>query len=217
MVFQSYALYPHMTVDENMAFALKVAKVPKRRDRRARRRRRLASSSSSLSRPQAGPALGRPAPARRDGPGDHPRAARSSCSTSRSPTSTPSCAAPCGSRSSACNAARHHAIYVTHDQIEAMTMADKIVIMRDGRDRAGRRAARGVRAAGQPVRRRLHRLAADELLPGESSPAATAPCASPTAQLPIPLPRRPLRRRWSRAARSSPACGPRTSCPRATA
>ena len=29
MVFQSYALYPHMTVYENMAFALKVAKLPK--------------------------------------------------------------------------------------------------------------------------------------------------------------------------------------------
>ena len=29
MVFQSYALYPHMTVRENMAFALKLAKVPK--------------------------------------------------------------------------------------------------------------------------------------------------------------------------------------------
>src|SRR5436190_15322437 len=29
MVFQSYALYPHMTVRENMGFALKLAKVPK--------------------------------------------------------------------------------------------------------------------------------------------------------------------------------------------
>src|SRR3954447_5075960 len=29
MVFQSYALYPHMTVRENMAFALKLAKTPK--------------------------------------------------------------------------------------------------------------------------------------------------------------------------------------------
>ncbi|HEY0274521.1 MAG TPA: ABC transporter ATP-binding protein, partial [Paenirhodobacter sp.] len=29
MVFQSYALYPHMTVEENMGFALRVAKIPK--------------------------------------------------------------------------------------------------------------------------------------------------------------------------------------------
>ena len=42
-------------------------------------------------------------------------------------------------------------------------MADKIVVMRDGRDRADRRAARALRPAGQPVRRRLHRLAGDEL------------------------------------------------------
>jgi multiple sugar transport system ATP-binding protein len=33
MVFQSYALYPHMTVRENMGFALKLAKTPQGRDR----------------------------------------------------------------------------------------------------------------------------------------------------------------------------------------
>ena len=31
-------------------------------------------------------------------------------------------------------------VYVTHDQIEAMTLADKIVVLRDGADRAGRHA-----------------------------------------------------------------------------
>ena len=50
-------------------------------------------------------------------------------------------------------------IYVTHDQVEAMTMADRIVVMNDGRDRAGRHAARALRPARQHVRRRLHRLA----------------------------------------------------------
>ena len=34
MVFQNYALYPHMTVRDNMAFALMLAKQPKARDRR---------------------------------------------------------------------------------------------------------------------------------------------------------------------------------------
>ena len=38
MVFQNYALYPHMTVAENMAFALKMAKVPKDEQRSAWRR-----------------------------------------------------------------------------------------------------------------------------------------------------------------------------------
>ena len=46
MVFQSYALYPHMTVRENMAFALKLAKTPKADDRRRRSTRRPASSTS---------------------------------------------------------------------------------------------------------------------------------------------------------------------------
>ena len=36
MVFQNYALYPHMTVRDNMAFSLKLAKAPKARDRRSK-------------------------------------------------------------------------------------------------------------------------------------------------------------------------------------
>ena len=52
-------------------------------------------------------------------------------------------------------------VFVTHDQIEAMTMADRIVVMNKGH-RASRRAARALRPAGQPLRRRVHRLAGDE-------------------------------------------------------
>ena len=40
-------------------------------------------------------------------------------------------------------------IYVTHDQIEAMTMADRIVVMQRRPDRADRRAARALRPSGQ--------------------------------------------------------------------
>jgi hypothetical protein len=56
------------------------------------------------------------------------------CSTSRCPISTPICAPKCASRS-----ARLHEelgttmIYVTHDQIEAMTLADRIVVLNEGR------------------------------------------------------------------------------------
>jgi ABC-type sulfate/molybdate transport systems ATPase subunit len=57
---------------------------------------------------------------------------------------------------------RTTSIYVTHDQIEAMTMADRIVVMRDGVGRAERRPARALRPSGQHVRRGLHRLAGDE-------------------------------------------------------
>ena len=53
-------------------------------------------------------------------------------------------------------------VYVTHDQVEAMTMADRIVVMHDGRDRADRRAARALRPSGQSLRRAVHRLAGDE-------------------------------------------------------
>ncbi len=48
-------------------------------------------------------------------------------------------------------------VYVTHDQEEALTMSDVIVVMRDGLHPADGRADRAVRATGQPVRRRLHR------------------------------------------------------------
>ncbi len=50
-------------------------------------------------------------------------------------------------------------IYVTHDQTEAMTMGDRVAVIWQGRAAAGRRAPAALRAAGQPVRRRVHRLA----------------------------------------------------------
>ncbi len=54
MVFQNYALYPHMTVYDNMAFGLKLRKLPKDRDRSprpgGRRTSSVSTSSSSASR-----------------------------------------------------------------------------------------------------------------------------------------------------------------------
>ena len=55
-------------------------------------------------------------------------------------------------------------IYVTHDQTEAMTLGDRIVIMKDGFIQQIGTPPGGVRPARQPVRGRLHRLAPDELL-----------------------------------------------------
>ena len=49
MVFQSYALYPHLTVYENIAFGLKVKKVPKAEIERRVAERRARSSGSSRS------------------------------------------------------------------------------------------------------------------------------------------------------------------------
>ena len=49
MVFQSYALYPHMTVRENMGFALKLAKTPQATSSTRRSTRRPGSSTSPSS------------------------------------------------------------------------------------------------------------------------------------------------------------------------
>ena len=49
-------------------------------------------------------------------------------------------------------------VYVTHDLEEALAMSDRIVVMRDGRHRAGRHAGRDLRPAAQRVRRRFRRV-----------------------------------------------------------
>ena len=74
MVFQSYALYPHMTVRENIAFGLQHPQDARGRDRQARRRGRGHPRAEAAARPQAEGALGRPAPARRARPRDRAQA-----------------------------------------------------------------------------------------------------------------------------------------------
>ncbi len=58
---------------------------------------------------------------------------RCSCSTSRCPTWTPSCACRCAPRSRRCTRrCSTTTVYVTHDQVEAMTLADRVVVMNHG-------------------------------------------------------------------------------------
>ena len=76
MVFQNYALYPHMSVRDNMGFALKLRKldqgeIDKKVSEAAQGARPRAAPGA-----QACPALGRPAPARGHGPGDRARPGR---------------------------------------------------------------------------------------------------------------------------------------------
>ena len=75
MVFQNYALYPHMSVADNMAFALKMAKVPAEE-----RKKRVAEAARILGpggvpRAQAQGPLRWSAPARGDGSRDRPQPA----------------------------------------------------------------------------------------------------------------------------------------------
>ena len=170
MVFQNYALYPHMTVYQNMAFSLKLRGMPEGRDRPSACARsprilgldRATSSASPASSPAAS-ASASPSAAALVPPG---RACSSS--TSRSPTWTPSCASRCArSLKRLHHAIQSTMIYVTHDQVEAMTMGDRIVDHERRRDLPGRDAARHLRPARQPLRRRLHRQPADEFLRGQ--------------------------------------------------
>src|SRR5579859_5256388 len=73
MVFQNYALYPHMTVEQNLAFGLQLRKTPKAEiKRRVGEAAALLGLEPYLNRKPA--ALSGPAAARGHGPGDRPRA-----------------------------------------------------------------------------------------------------------------------------------------------
>jgi multiple sugar transport system ATP-binding protein len=135
MVFQSYALFPHMSVFENMAFGLKLAKTPKDEiDRKVREAARILQLEALLDRkPKAlsggqrqRVAIGR-AIVREPGVFLFDEPLSNLDATLRGQTRI--------------EIARLHkqfakasVVYVTHDQIEAMTLADKIVLLHAGKD-----------------------------------------------------------------------------------
>ncbi len=132
MVFQTYALYPHMTVRENMGFALRFAKVPKDEIKR------LVDDAARIL--ALGPLLDR-LPKELSG-GQRQRVAIGRAIVRNpevflfdEPLSNLDAELRVHMR---IEIARLHKelqttiIYVTHDQVEAMTLADKIVVLRDG-------------------------------------------------------------------------------------
>ncbi|WP_018182717.1 ABC transporter ATP-binding protein [Kaistia granuli] len=133
MVFQSYALYPHMTVAENMTMSLRLAGVPK-----PERRRRAEEVAKML---QLTPLLDRK-PAALSG-GQRQRVAIGRAIVRQpdvflfdEPLSNLDAALRVETRVGITKLHRtlgNTMIYVTHDQVEAMTMADRIVILDQGR------------------------------------------------------------------------------------
>ena len=133
MVFQSYALYPHMTVGENMAYSLKVNRVPKEE-----RQKKVEVVGKAL---QLDHLLDRK-PAQLSG-GQRQRVAIGRAIVRDpnvflfdEPLSNLDAELRVDMR---LHIAKLHQelkstmIYVTHDQVEAMTLADKIVVLRDGK------------------------------------------------------------------------------------
>lgn len=132
MVFQSYALYPHMTVAENMGFSLKLKRIDKKSiEERVGRAANILGLAPLLDR--------------------HPRqlsgGQRQRVAMGRAIVRDPQVFLfdePLSNLDAKLRVAMRAEIkelhrrlgttiiYVTHDQIEAMTMADKIVVMRDG-------------------------------------------------------------------------------------
>ena len=163
MVFQSYALYPHMTVRENMGFALKLAKTPQNViDEKVEEAARILDLTQHLDRK----------PANLSG-GQRQRVAMGRAIVRDpavflmdEPLSNLDAKLRVQMRTEVSRIQRRLGttmVYVTHDQTEAMTLGDRVAVMRSGTTPAGGVAAGTLRPARQPVRGRLHRLARDEL------------------------------------------------------
>jgi len=132
MVFQNYALYPHMTVYDNIGFALKLAKVPKSEiDTRVRKAAAILELEDNLDRK----------PGQLSG-GQRQRVAMGRAIVRQpaaflmdEPLSNLDAKLRVQMRAEIAALQRELAVttvYVTHDQIEAMTMGDRVAVLKDG-------------------------------------------------------------------------------------
>jgi multiple sugar transport system ATP-binding protein len=132
MVFQNYALYPHMSVADNMAYALKIGKVPKEeRDRRVKEAARMLDLEQYLERK----------PKALSG-GQRQRVAMGRAIVREpqvflmdEPLSNLDAKLRVQTRTEIAALQRRlgvTTVYVTHDQVEAMTMGDRVALLKDG-------------------------------------------------------------------------------------
>jgi multiple sugar transport system ATP-binding protein len=132
MVFQNYALYPHMTVEENLGFGLKLRKVPK-----AERKRRVAEVAKTLG---LDGLLDRKPAALSGGQRQRVAMGRAIVREPKAflmdePLSNLDAKLRVTMRA---ELARLHerlgvtTVYVTHDQVEAMTLGQRVAVLRDG-------------------------------------------------------------------------------------
>ncbi|WP_022885397.1 ABC transporter ATP-binding protein [Glaciibacter superstes] len=132
MVFQNYALYPHMTVAENMGFALKIAGVGKEE-----RAQRVLNAAKLLD---LVPYLGRKPKALSGGQRQRVAMGRAIVRSPQvflmdEPLSNLDAKLRVQTRTQISSLQRRlgvTTVYVTHDQVEALTMGDRIAVLADG-------------------------------------------------------------------------------------
>ncbi|MEO0048712.1 MAG: hypothetical protein RL556_44, partial [Actinomycetota bacterium] len=132
MVFQNYALYPHMTVAENMAFALKIAGVSKEE-----RAERVLEAAKILD---LEPYLNRKPKALSGGQRQRVAMGRAIVRNPQvflmdEPLSNLDAKLRVQTRTQIASLQRRlgvTTVYVTHDQVEAMTMGDRVAVLKDG-------------------------------------------------------------------------------------
>ena len=181
MVFQSYALYPHLTVRQNMAFGLRLRKIDKQEvDRRVENAARILGLDQLLDKkPRALSGGQRQRVAMGRAIVREPQAFLMD-----EPLSNLDAKLRVQVRAEISALQRNlgvTTVYVTHDQVEAMTMGDRVAVMRKGELQQVAGPEELYERPSERVRGRLHRQPRDEPARRARSSDATAgtrPCSA---------------------------------------